>query len=255
MPAFSNIDSSMIFWIIAFISAGCIGFSKSGVSGAGILAIPLMAYIFLPKQSTGILLPLLIIGDIIAVLIYRKHAQWKYILRALPWAFAGIAVGWIFMKYSGISQGLFKIFIGAVVILMIIISEWFQRTSNKKVLLIPHTWWFAAIIGITGGITTMTANAAGPVWAIYLLSLGLPKNNFIGTSAWIFLILNSCKVPFSWELGFITKDTLIFNAEMIPAVILGSFAGVKTVKYINNQMFALFVKIFAALAAGYLIFG
>lgn len=255
MPAFSNIDSSIAFWILAFVSAGCIGFSKSGVSGAGILAIPLMAYIFLPKQSTGILLPLLIVGDIIAVLIYRKHAQWKYILRALPWAFAGIAIGWIFMKYSGISQGLFKIFIGIVVITMLAIGEWFQRTNNQKALSIPHTWWFAALIGVTGGITTMTANAAGPVWAIYLLSIGLPKNNFIGTTAWIFLILNSSKVPFSWDLGFITKDTLIFNAEMIPAVIIGSFVGVKTVKYINNKTFSLFVKIFAGIAAGYLIFG
>ena len=255
MPVFSNIDSSLVFWILAFVSAACIGFAKSGVSGAGILAVPLMAYIFLPKQSTGILLPLLIAGDIIGVLIYRKHAKWKHILMALPWAFAGIAAGWIFMKYSDISQELFKIFIGMVVILMIITGEWFQRTNNEKTKLIPHTWWFAAIIGITGGITTMTANAAGPVWAIYLLAIGLPKNNFIGTTAWIFLILNTSKVPFSWDLGFITRETLIFNLEMLPAVVLGSFVGVKTVKYINNQTFSLFVKIFAALAAGYLIFG
>jgi uncharacterized membrane protein YfcA len=255
MPVFSNIDSSLIFWILAFVSAACIGFAKSGVSGAGILAVPLMAYIFLPKQSTGILLPMLIAGDIIGVFIYRKHAKWKHILRALPWAFAGIALGWIFMKYSCISQGLFKVFIGIVVILMIIIGEWFQRTNNEKTKLIPHTWWFAAIIGITGGITTMTANAAGPVWAIYLLAIGLPKNNFIGTTAWIFLILNTSKVPFSWDLGFITRETLIFNLEMLPAVIFGSFVGVKTVKYINNQTFSLIVKIFAALAAGYLMFG
>ena len=255
MPAFSNIDSSVVFWILAFVSAGCIGFSKSGVSGAGILAIPIMAYIFLPKQSTGILLPILIAGDIIGVFIYRKHAQWKHILRALPWAFAGIAAGWVFMKYSGISQGAFKIFIGTVVLLMIIIGEWFRKTNNEKAQLIPHTWWFAAIIGMTGGITTMTANAAGPVFAIYLLAIGLPKNNFIGTTAWIFLILNSSKVPFSWNLGFITGDTLVFNALMLPAVILGSYIGVKTVKYINNETFSLFVKIFAALAAAYLIFG
>jgi uncharacterized membrane protein YfcA len=198
---------------------------------------------------------MLIAGDIIAVLIYRKHAQWKHILRALPWAFAGIAIGWIFMKYSGISQGAFKILIGIIVIVMIIAGEWFQRSGNEKAKLIPHTWWFVAIIGITGGITTMTANAAGPIWAIYLLAIGLPKNNFIGTVAWIFLILNTSKIPFSWDLGFITRDTLIFNLEMIPAVILGSFIGVKTVKYINNQTFSLFVKVFAALAAVYLMFG
>jgi uncharacterized membrane protein YfcA len=255
MPAFSNIDNFVIFWILAFLSVGCVGFSKSGVSGAGIIAVPLMAYIFLPKQSTGILLPMLIAGDIIGVFIYRKHAQWKHILRALPWAFLGIAVAWVFMKYSGISQEIFKIFIGVIVVLMIISGEWFQRTNNENALRIPHTWWFAAIIGISGGFTTMTANAAGPIWAIYLLALGLPKNNFIGTTSWIFLILNTSKLPFSWDLGFISRATLIFNAEMIPAVIIGSFIGVKTVKYIDNKTFSIFVKLFALIAAIHLIFG
>ncbi|HCE45292.1 MAG TPA: hypothetical protein DET40_17265 [Lentisphaeria bacterium] len=254
MPEFSNIDSSLLFWILAFVSAFFIGFSKSGISGAGILAIPLMAYIFLPKQSTGILLPMLIAGDLIGVYFYRQHTQWKHIFRALPWAFAGIAAGWVFMKYSGISQEHFKKFIGVVVIGMLVGGEWFNRSNGEKSQKIPHTWWFAAIIGVLGGITTMTANAAGPVFAIYLLSLSLPKDNFIGTTAWIFLILNTSKVPFSWELGFITQETLIFNAEMIPALVLGSMVGVKTVKYIKNNTFSMLVKIFAVLAAGYLIF-
>ncbi len=254
MPVFSNIDSPQLFWVLAFISSFFIGFSKSGISGAGIVAIPLMACIFHPKESTGILLPMLIMGDIIGVYFYRQHTKWKHIFRALPWAFAGIAIGWLFMKYSGISQDHFKKFIGIVVIAMLIVGEWFNRSNSEKAQLIPHTWWFAAIIGVTGGITTMTANAAGPVFAIYLLSLSLPKDNFIGTTAWIFFILNTSKVPFSWELGFITKETLIFNAEMIPALIIGSLIGVKTVKYINNNTFSMLVKVFAILAAGYLIF-
>ena len=243
-----------MFWILAFVSSFFIGFSKSGISGAGILAIPLMACIFPPKESTGILLPMLIMGDIIGVYFYRRHAQWKHILRALPWAFAGIAAGWVFMKYSGISQADFKKFIGAVVIGMLVVGEWFNRASDEKTRHIPHSWYFAAIIGVIGGITTMTANAAGPVFAIYLLALSLPKENFIGTTAWIFLILNTSKVPFSWELGFITRDTLLFNAEMIPALVIGSLIGVKTVKYIKNNTFSMLVKVFAILAAGYLIF-
>ncbi|OGV37120.1 MAG: hypothetical protein A2X48_04735 [Lentisphaerae bacterium GWF2_49_21] len=254
MPAFSNIDSPQLFWILAFISAFFIGFSKSGISGAGILAIPLMACIFPPKESTGILLPMLIMGDIIGVYFYRQHTQWKHILRALPWAFVGIIAGWLFMKYSDISQADFKKYIGVVVIVMLIVGEWFNRTSDEKTRHIPHSWYFAAIIGVTGGITTMTANAAGPVFAIYLLSLGLPKENFIGTTAWIFFILNTSKVLFSWELGFITEETLVFNAGMIPALIIGSLVGVKTVKYIKNNTFSILVKIFAILAAGYLIF-
>jgi uncharacterized membrane protein YfcA len=101
----------------------------------------------------------------------------------------------------------------------------------------------------------MTANAAGPVFAIYLLSLSLPKENFIGTAAWIFLILNTCKVPFSWDLGFIRRETLVFNAVMIPALIIGSLVGATTVKYVKNNMFSVMVKVFAILAAGYLISG
>ncbi len=254
VPNFASLHNPALFWALALVSAFFIGFSKSGVSGAGVIVIPLMALIFPPKESTGILLPMLVAGDIIGVFLYRSHARWKKILMALPWAFLGIMLGWLFMKFSGISQDSFKKVIGIMVLLMLALGEWLRIGAKEGKEGFPHSWQFAAMVGVTGGAATMMANAAGPIFAIYLLSLGLPKENFIGTNAWIFLILNSIKIPFSYDLGFITGPSLLFNAFMIPALLCGAFAGVAVVRRIGNKAFAFLIKFFAAISALRLVF-
>jgi len=75
--------------------------------------------------------------------------------------------------------------------------------------------WFAAMIGMTAGVTTMLANAAGPVMTAYLLAMRLPKHEFIGTGAWYFLMINCLKVPFSMNLGFINPMSLKINLAML----------------------------------------
>jgi len=82
---------------LALLCAALIAFSKTGIAGAGSLAIPLMATIFPAGPSTGILLPILVVGDLFAIGFYRRHAVWKHVLRCLPWAVAGILAGWAFL--------------------------------------------------------------------------------------------------------------------------------------------------------------
>ncbi|HPN83724.1 MAG TPA: sulfite exporter TauE/SafE family protein [Victivallales bacterium] len=255
MPDFSALDDPYLFWFLSGICAFAIGFSKNGVVGAGILAVPLMAYIFPAKASTGILLPMLVGGDIIAVWTFRKHGEWKYIMRALPWALIGIVVGWKVMQIPSLSADFFKYFIAVTVMAVIVLGEWLAiQRKDEKSLNIPHSIFFAAFFGVLGGFTTMTANVAGPVFAIYLLSINLPKENFIGSMARIFLILNVIKIPFSAQLGLINYDTLIFNITMLPITMLGAYFGFKTAKIIPQKMFNFAVKILALLAAIKLLF-
>ena len=116
--------------------------------------------------------------------------------------------------------------------------------------LFPDTWWFAGAMGILGGFATMIGNVAGPIFAIYLLAMHLPKNSFIGTGAWFFLIINTSKFPlhiFVWET--INWQTLKIDFILFPGIAAGALMGVWLVKQIPEQTYRSFVIFITALSA------
>jgi hypothetical protein len=119
---------------------------------------------------------------------------------------------------------------------------------------VPTQWWFAAFLGVAAGVTTMMANAAGPVMIIYLLAMRLPKFHFVGTSAWFFFVVNWIKVPFHAHLATMTFATIKLNLLMLPMIALGAVAGILFLKRIPQRAFNEVVQILAALAALKLLF-
>ena len=232
---------------LTLFCATLVGFSKSGVPGTGTFAIPLMAWIFPAGPSTGIFLPMLVIGDIFAVSYYHRHAEWKYVLRPMSWAVLGILAGYASIKCFRFSDVFLRRMIGVIVLGVLAFGAWLGKRQGD--VQVPHRWWFAALTGILGGFTTMTANAAGPIWIVYLLAMNLPKSVFLGTNGYIFLILNVFKIPFSYNLGFITGASLLFNLKMAPAIALGAYLGIRTARFIPQKAFDATVRIFTALAA------
>lgn len=233
-------------WLLFLICGMLIGMAKTGLSGAGFIIVPIMAGIFGGKPSVGIVLPMLIFADVFAVSYYHRHATWRYILLALPWALIGVVIATLFGNL--IDDETFKTFIAIVVLLGIVLMIIQDMIIKSKK--IPDTWWFAGILGLIGGFTTMIGNAAGPVMSLYLLVMHLPKNTFIGTAAWFFLIINVLKVPFhvfSWQT--ITPETLILGATGIPVILLGVLIGIKTVKLIPEKVYRYFIIISTVLAA------
>jgi uncharacterized membrane protein YfcA len=102
----------------------------------------------------------------------------------------------------------------------------------------PSAWWFSALFGIAGGFATTIGNAAGPIMAVFLLSMRLPKNSFVGTTAWYFLIINYLKLPiqiFVWKT--ITVKTLLFDLTLVPVVIAGVVLGIFLVKKIPEPVY------------------
>jgi len=99
------------------------------------------------------------------------------------------------------------------------------------------------------GVTTMMANAAGPVMVIYLLAMRLPKIEFVGTSAWFFFVVNWLKVPFSANLNLMTVDSVKLNLMMLPCIAVGAFVGIFFLKRIPQKVFNAVVQILAAAAA------
>lgn len=249
----SLFNLSLGAWCLAILCAVLVGFNKTGMPGAAIFAVPLMAMIFPAGKSTGIYLPMLIVGDVFTLLYYRRHARWRYVLRLLSWGAAGILVGFWTIQHYHLTDLHLQRMIGVIVLAILGMGVWINRHPNA--LSVPHTWWFAAGMGLIGGFTTMTANAAGPIWIVYLLAMNLNKHEFLGTSGWIYLILNLFKVPFSYALGFISIDSLIFDVKLVPAVALGAGAGILILNRIPQHAFEIIIRILTALAALKLLYG
>ena len=244
-------DLNSIGWLIVGLCAFVTGVSKTGLPGLGILHVPLMAMVLPKRASTGILLGMLILGDLIAATYYRRRAEWKHVLRPLPAAFAGIVAGWQAMRFVTNKQ--LGPIIGVIVLAMLALNYWRTRADGENAP-IPTQWWFAAALGFIAGFTTMMANAAGPIMVIYLLAMRLPKLAFVGTSAWFFFVVNWLKVPFSMHLGLITRDSVRLDLMMLPLIVAGSIAGILFLQRIPQKAFNGVVQILAAAAAIKLLF-
>jgi uncharacterized membrane protein YfcA len=237
----SNVD-----WLLLAIGSVGVGLSKSGLAGIGMVHVILFAHVFGAFRSTGVLLPLLIVGDILAVRRYGSHVQWSLVKRLFPPAIAGVVCGWALM--GRLDDDMIEFLIGIIILMLTIMQtarmwkpDMFGKTS--------HSIALAYAAGVITGFTTMIANAAGPIISLYLLAISTPKLQLIGTSSWFFLFLNSCKVPFSYQLGLIGLSTLTVNLVLVPAVVLGMTIGSKIVHYIPQNLFNVLILIFTTVAA------
>jgi uncharacterized protein len=239
-------DFSVVQWILLALCALFVGMSKVGIPGISMFYIPVLALIFGGKTSTGILLPMLMMADIFGVSYYYRHAEWKYLAKLLPWAFVGIGIGlWVGRI---INDECFKNIIAVLVFAGVGIMLWRER--QKRTDLFPHTWWFAAVMGVLGGFATMIGNVAGPIFAIYMLAMNLPKNAFIGTGAWFFLIVNFFKFPLQvWVWNNIGLKTIIMDLMMLPAIAAGAFLGIWIVRKIPDKTYRIFIVIVTVLSA------
>ncbi len=220
-------------WFLAALGAVLVGVAKTGITGISLLFVSLFASIMPARRSTGVVLPLLILGDIVAVLSYRRHAQWGHVWRLLPWAAAGVVVG--ALAIGRMDERQTRLAIGAIVVGLAILH--LLRRSGPKVPVQESAAWFAPLIGMLAGFTTIISNAAGPLMVIYLLAMRLPKMEYMGTGAVFFLMLNLFKAPFMIWLGLITPATLLLNAELAPAVIAGTLIGRWLLGRINQRIF------------------
>lgn len=239
-------DFSVIQWLLFAACAIFVGMSKVGVPGVSMIVVPTLAIIFGGKASTGILLPMLMMADLFGVGYYHRHAEWKYLWKLLPWAFAGVGIAlWV---GEVVNDEWFKNIIAILVFVCIGLMLLKDRNKNRN--LFPDTWWFAAAMGVLGGFATMIGNVAGPIFAIYLLAMHLPKNSFIGTGAWFFLIINFTKFPlhiFVWKT--ISWNTLSLDLLLLPGIAAGAFAGVWLVKKFSDKLYRTFVIVITALSA------
>ncbi len=223
-------------WSLLITGAVMVGLAKTGVPGVSILFVGLLANALPARQATGVILPLLILGDIFGVLLYRRHTEWRYLWKLFPWTAAGVVLGWLALGH--IDDGQTKRLLGVILVLLLGLHYWRKtRQSPDENIVAQAPPWVAAGTGLLAGFTTLVANAAGSVMTIYLLAMRLPKLGFLGTNAVFFLLLNWFKVPFMVNLGLINRDSLVLNLQLAPAVIAGCLLGRYAAAGMNQTVF------------------
>ncbi|MFA6816395.1 MAG: sulfite exporter TauE/SafE family protein [Lentisphaeria bacterium] len=238
-------------WFVAIACAGMVGMSKAGLPGLGAVAVPLMAMVFPPKLSTGILLPILIAGDVIGVSYFHRHADWKVLIRIIPMALVGIVIGFFIMRLKCVDDNFIRISIGVLILVLLGFKEILSHLKHDYLANLTPVQGVvvACFFGVLAGVTTLMANAAGPIMLIYMLVLALPKNVLIGTSAWYFMVLNLTKFPFMIKLGLISKESLLFNAKLVPFVIVGCVIGIVISKKMSSKSFEKWIVFLTVIAA------
>jgi uncharacterized membrane protein YfcA len=226
-------------WALGTLGAFLVGLSKTGIAGLGVLSVALFASALPARDSVGVVLVVLLAGDVVAVTAYRREASWPHLLRLFPWAALGVVLGALVI--GRIDERTTRQMIGAILVVLVIMHYLRRRAAgaspaSEDVAPTPRPL-LALLIGLSAGFTTMVANAAGPIMIMYLLAMRLPKMAFIGTAAWYFFTLNLFKLPFSYSLGLINPASLAISLALIPFAVAGALSGRLLIASINQKLF------------------
>lgn len=236
--------------INAIIAAVLLGISKAGLKGPGVAIVGLVALDFGSKPSTGILLPLLILADILAVSYYRRNVNKELLFKFLPVMFIGVIVGAAIGEDVPAAQ--FKFWMAVIIVLglvIMIVRDIYWKNSTPKGQL------FSSVMGFSAGFTTMVGNLAGPFANLYFLAHNTKKDEFIGTAAVLFFVINIFKIPFHffwWET--INLNTLWIDLQLAIPVIIGFFIGLKVVKLISDKWYIYVIYLSTAIGTLLILF-
>ncbi|PWD52534.1 sulfite exporter TauE/SafE family protein [Serinibacter arcticus] len=242
----------MLGWLVLGVSALVVGIAKTSIGGVAALPVAGFATFLPAKESTAAVLLLLIVGDVIAVRLYRRGADWAMLRRLLPAVLPGIVLGALLINV--VDDRTMTLVIAGCILAALSVQLWL-RLRPAAALPNPGHPHLAATIGAgtAAGFTTMVANAAGPVMAVYLLAARVDKLRFVGTNAWFFLLVNVSKVPFSAGLGLFPPATLQLTLVLVPVVLVGAWIGRRVLRAVDQRLFELLTVTAALVAAAALL--
>jgi uncharacterized protein len=217
-----------LVYFVAGVAVTCLGLSKGGFIGFGLIATPLFALAIPPLESVAILLPIMLAQDVFSAWSFRNDWDYRTLSLMLPGSLFGIALAWVLARY--LDQAIVRLAVGMIGIAFAV-SYWAglktKTQSNGSGL-----FW-----GIVAGFTGTPANAGGPPFLVYAMSQVLPKMTFVGTMAIFFLVLNAAKlVPF-FALGQFTSQNLAISAVLLPLAIIANFVAIRLVYRIPSSAF------------------
>jgi uncharacterized membrane protein YfcA len=243
-------ELTTVGWIMAGLAAISVGVSKAGFGGVGVIQVYLMAELF-GKASVGVLLPMLVIADLMVFPAYRKYGSWPPVFSLLWPALIGMTVG--FFLLDAMPESWARPIIGSIILLMValqLVRSW----KPEAFAVFAKSKGFGAGAGVVAGFATMVANAAGPVFQLFLISRRIPKMELVGIGVRFFLLINLIKLPFTGGLGMTSADSLLFNLKLVPLIIGGVYFGKWLLVRVSQKWFERIVFAFAIVAGTKLVF-
>ena len=233
--------------VLAFVGF-LIGVSKTAFAGLGLVSVAILANFIPARESTGVLLILLITGDLFAIKLYFKHVEWKLIRSISGPVVLGIFGGVLFLATT--NDEALRRTIGVVIVLLVLlfpVAQKLQSGDSATLLKFPNI--IKNSLGTIAGFMSMVANSGGAPMSIFLLLSRNSKMTFLGNTAWIFFLINLFKIPFILALGILSINSLEYLLPSIPAVVLGTLVGKKLISRVNMAWFQK-VTLLSALLAG-----
>lgn len=229
------------------------GFSKTAMPVAGVVAGPILAAALGPTIAAGFAVPLLLLGDLMGLLYFRQHANWRVMAKVIPGVLVGFAITALLFAFA--STSVVARVIGVLLLISVALEVWRRRSSRLTEVGESSNMRRVevAFYGTLTGITTMAANAGGAAMTLYLVKMRIPMLAFMGTSVWFFFILNLIKVPFIVPLGLITQQSLLANLWFAPVLIIGSLIGIGTFRRMNQKWFERIALTLSAVASVWLM--
>lgn len=210
------------FYLMVALVAFLVGLSKSGFGGLpGSLATPLMALVMPADEAIGLLLPVLMLGDIFAVLFHWRRWKGSLILLLLPGAVAGVTIGTYFITRA--PSEVLRTVLG-IIILLFTIYKLFEGRLLTHLTYMPRNW-HGLLAGTVTGFSSALAHTGAPPASIYLLMQKVTPIVFVATSALFFFILNWIKVPYYYYAGLFDFSQLRGIGWLMPMVPLGALLG------------------------------
>lgn len=221
------------FYAVALPAVTLFGLSKGGLGGVGLLGMPLMALVMSPIQAAAIMLPVLMVQDVYTVWSFRRTYDVTTLWNLLPGALAGILAATLVAAWITPSQ--IKIGVGLLAIgfcLHVWIGSRLAMASHA-----PHSFVSGSVLGALSGFSSFVIHAGGPPFNVYAVRRGLSRDDFVGTSAVFFAVVNWLKVSPYFTLGQFTWDSLAASGVLIPVALAANALGVYIVRRISTVLF------------------
>lgn len=221
------------FWTIAVLAVFIVALSKSGLLGSlGMVAVPLLTLVMPARDAAGMMLPLLLVMDAIAIWTYRRDCDWNIIRIMVPGAMVGTLVGW--GLWTIVSDAMVLLFVGVITLLFVLDS---LLPLRKKLEGLPPSKPWGAFWGGFAGFTSFISHTGGPPFQIYVLPQRLPPVTYAGTTAFFFAIVNMAKLVPYFFLGQLSVSNLTIGVILAPVAVAGIVLGVFLVRRISVKLF------------------
>ncbi|MDK3018388.1 sulfite exporter TauE/SafE family protein [Pseudodonghicola flavimaris] len=231
-----------VFYVVMAIAVIILGLSKGGFAGIGMASTPLVAAFTDPLTAAGLMLPIMLIQDPVAVFLYRRSFCPRLLRVMIPGGLIGVLAAYVLA--TSVPEWGVKVVLGAV---SVIFAGWqllgLVRRLPGAASAPRYDRLLGGLAGAASGFTSAIAHAGPPPFQIYVMPKGLRKEVYVGTSVIFFAAVNLMKLPSFAALGLFNRETLAVSALYLPLAVASSWAGARLVRHVDADRFRLIITL------------